>query len=69
MEHHNNPISAAFYACTSIFSAIMAITLSNVQAIATLVASGIAIVSGILAIRYYHFATKEKKINIENSKK
>lgn len=45
----------------SIFSAIMAITLKDVQAIVSISAGVVAIVSGCFAIRYYHIQTKKIK--------
>lgn len=51
------------------FASIIAfLTLDNIQFIFSLVSAIIAIVSGILAARYYFFAAKEKKINIEKLK-
>jgi len=57
MTHHSN--QADFGMILSITSA--AISISNIQPIVTLVASLVAIVSGLFAIRYYSRATKKIK--------
>jgi hypothetical protein len=57
MTPHSN--QADFGMVLSITSA--AISLTNVQPIVTFVASLVAIVSGVFAIRYYHKAAKKFK--------
>ena len=57
MTPHSN--QADFGMILSITSA--AISLTNVQPIVTFVASLVAIVSGVFAIRYYHKAAKKFK--------
>ena len=59
---HGNPVLAALSTSVSILSAtISVITLPQAQAWMTLFGSGIAIVSGFFAIRYYFYATKKLK--------
>lgn len=57
MTHHSN--QADIGTGISVLSAIVSI--STIQPIVTLVAGLIAIVSGIMAIRYYYNATKKVK--------
>ena len=57
MTPHSN--QADFGMVLSITSA--AISLTNVQPIVTFVASLVAIISGVFAIRYYHKAVKKFK--------
>lgn len=66
MEHnHPTPVSLL----VSIISAIFAwISIQNAQVLLGFAASIVAIGSGGMAIRYYYYATKEKKQNIQNSK-
>ncbi len=66
MEHnHPTPVSLL----VSIISAIFAwISIQNAQVLLGFAASIDAIGSGGMAIRYYYYATKEKKQNIQNSK-
>jgi phosphatidylserine synthase len=45
----------------SIFSATYCMVASDIQPIATLIGSIVAILSGIFAIRYYYYATKKIK--------
>ena len=60
--NHWNPITAAISATTSILSAAFAfITLHDAQVFLAVVASGVAIISGFFAIRYYYHATKKIK--------
>jgi len=57
-----NPLLAPFGAITSLVSAAFSVfTIDAVQPLVTLFGSGIAITSGIYAIRYYHYATKKVK--------
>ena len=59
-NHH--PILGLINYVVTISSAMFSIiTVQQVQPIVTLVSSLIAFVSGIFAIRYYHFATKKIK--------
>jgi thiamine monophosphate synthase len=71
MEHnHGNPLLAAISLIITFFSSIFAmISLANMQAMATMAASGIAIVSGVFAARYYYYAAKEKKEVLKNLSK
>lgn len=57
MTHHSN--QADIGTGISVLSAIVSI--STIQPIVTLIAGLIAIVSGIMAIRYYYNATKKVK--------
>ena len=57
MTHHSN--QADIGTGISVLSAIVSI--STLQPIVTLIAGLIAIVSGIMAIRYYYNATKKVK--------
>jgi membrane associated rhomboid family serine protease len=50
----------------SFLSAILAwISIKDAQVIVAFCASVVAIISGVMAIRYYYFATKEKKQNLK----
>lgn len=57
MTHHSN--QADTLTIISTFGAVVSI--SNIQPIVTLLASLVAIVSGLFAIRYYWKATKKFK--------
>ncbi len=59
MTQHSN--QADIGTGISVLSAIVSI--STIQPIVTLVAGLIAIVSGIMAIRYYYYTTKKVKKN------
>jgi hypothetical protein len=65
MEHHNTSgesLIAVMNMAISIVSAIFAwVTLKDLQLVISMFASGIAIVSGIFAIRYYITATGKVK--------
>ena len=65
MDHHNNdvhPIMPAFNLALSFLSTIFAfITLHDVQVVVTLIASGVACISGFFAARYYYYSTKKLK--------
>lgn len=64
-----HPLLAPFGAITSLVSAAFSVfTIDAVQPLVTLFGSGIAITSGIYAIRYYHYATKKIKSNDRNKK-
>mgnify|MGYP000843959858 FL=1 len=69
MDHQQHgeggPISLTF---TLIFGFISFITIKDAQVIVGFVASGIAIISGIMAIRYYWLAGNEKRRNLKNNK-
>jgi hypothetical protein len=58
MAHHQADVSAT----VSVLSAV--VTISSVQPIVSLCAGLVAIISGIFAIRYYYWKTK----NIKNGK-
>jgi hypothetical protein len=57
MQHHSS--QADIGTGISVLSAIVSI--STIQPVVTLIAGLIAIVSGIMAIRYYYNATKKVK--------
>lgn len=65
MEHHGNPFAAMCSMIVSFFMSIYAFILADVQGAAALIASLIAIVSGVFAARYYYYAAKEKKQNLK----
>ena len=69
MDHPNSgeggPISLTF---TLIFGFISFITIKDAQVVVGFIASGIAIISGIMAIRYYWLAGNEKRRNLKNNK-
>lgn len=57
---------AVFNTIISMASGFIAfISIKDVQAAGGLIATGIAAVSGCMAIRYYYFAIKEKKQNLK----
>lgn len=59
---HSDPYLAAVSTVISMVSAFFAlISIKDAQAIAGLVASAVAIVSGVFAIRYYYHSTKKLK--------
>lgn len=69
MEHHHDP-TWPIATIVSMLSAVMAwISLQNSQIILALIATGVSIVCGVLAARYYWFAAKEKKLTIKNMEK
>lgn len=51
------------YTLVSIFSTILAWTIKDIQVAMGLIASGVAIISGILAIKYYLNAIDKMKDN------
>lgn len=60
MDNNSGSISGPFSAGVSLFSAILAwITMKDVQAIFTIGASCIAMVSGFFAIKYYRKQLKK----------
>ena len=61
MHNHDYHIQGNFGTIISITSAILAWTAKDVQAVVSITASIIAIVSGLFAIRYYHRAHKNLK--------
>jgi uncharacterized membrane protein HdeD (DUF308 family) len=61
MDQHNNPFAALATIISLIFGAFTMITVKDVQAWISITAGIIAIVSGVFAIRYYHFSTKKLK--------
>lgn len=52
---------------TSILSTMLAWSIKDVQVYASLFATLVAIISGVLAIRYYWFAGNEKKRKLKNN--
>lgn len=52
---------------TSILSTMLAWSIKDVQVYASLFATSVAIISGVLAIRYYWFAGNEKKRKLKNN--
>ena len=57
--HHQD---AGIFSSLSVISSIIAwFALKDAQSILAIIASLIAIGSGIMAMRYYHYATKEKR--------
>jgi purine-cytosine permease-like protein len=66
MENHTNPILATLSAGFSVVCWIISfITMNDVQPFITFIAGCLAIISAVFAIRYYHYATKEKKENLK----
>lgn len=66
-NQHMNPLMSTVL---SIFSTVWAfISIANFQTFMAIVASCVAIVSGFFAIRYYWYATKEKKQTLKSLKK
>lgn len=62
MEHHSNPLAALLYTVVSFTATIFAwVTIKDVQIMAGICASLVAIVSGSFAIRYYYYSTKKVK--------
>jgi hypothetical protein len=63
MENHpdNNPYLGFSSTLISISSATFCMVASDLQPLATLIGSIVAILSGIFAIRYYYYATKKIK--------
>ncbi len=65
-HHHHSPEMAVVSMIISLSSGFIAfVSMGTIQTIVPLVASGIAIMSGVMAIRYYWYATKEKKQNMK----
>lgn len=61
-QQQGHPVVAGSCTILSVISSAFAlISIKEAQAIAGLIASGVAIVSGIMAIRYYHFQAKKIK--------
>lgn len=58
-NHQPNPT----YALVSIVSTILAWTIKDIQVVMGLLASAVAIVSGVLAIKYYWTAIEKMKDN------
>jgi uncharacterized membrane protein len=68
-QHHGNHLLAAINMAISFASGFFAlINMSTVQSIAGIVASCIAVISGVFAARYYYYAAKEKKQNLISKK-
>lgn len=67
MDNNLTPGSGTTATFLSIFSGIFCvITLKDVQAIVTITAGMVGIVSGLYAARYWRIATKEKKQNLKS---
>lgn len=67
--NHMHSLKALGSAIISSLSAIFAwISLKDAQVIVAIIASGIAAISGLFALRYYWYATKEKKERIKHLK-
>jgi hypothetical protein len=70
MENTGSPAWAAFNTVLSASSGFIAfISIGDVQAVGGLIATCVAITSGCFAIRYYYFATKEKRQAAREQKK
>ena len=72
MDNHINPDAGSgwIYSLISIFTALLTwITMKEVQAAATLAGAGIAIVSGILSIKFLILSIKEKRLAIKERQK
>jgi uncharacterized membrane-anchored protein len=66
MDNNGTPGSGLVASIVSVFSGIMAwISLKDTQVIITIIAGMVGIASGIFAIRYYIYATREKKQNLK----
>jgi hypothetical protein len=64
MDNHPNPQSATgfAYSVLSIMAAVFArVTLDDAKAWTSFFASLIALASGVMAVRYYYYATKKVK--------
>jgi hypothetical protein len=69
MEHTPHDFSYPISAALSLLSVVIAwISLRDAQIVIAIIASVVAIVSGLFAVRYYYYATKEKKKNLTNDK-
>ena len=67
MEGHHGHGNGQVNLMITIFSSILTwITIKEAQVVLGLFASGVAIISGIFAARYYYFAAKEKQKNLNN---
>ena len=65
MEHQHN----TGYTILSIFSGILSwVTLANAQYFISFLASIIALMSGIMALRYYYYAGNEKRNQLKQNK-
>lgn len=63
LDHHEAPV----FSGVSIASAVLAvITIKDAQVFLGIIASLVAIGSGVMAIRYYHFSTKVKKKQLKD---
>lgn len=66
MEDQGGLITAKILAFTSAFFAWFAfITIADFQIGFTLIATAVAVVSGVFAARYYYYAAQEKKQNLK----
>lgn len=66
-NQHTSPLMSTVL---SILSTVWAfISIANLQTVMAIVASCVAMVSGFFAIRYYWYATKEKKQSIKSLNK
>lgn len=69
MADNSSPTTAFIGSATSVCSIFFAwITIHNAQVILAFITSGVGILSGIFAARYYWIAAKEKKANLKNLK-
>jgi len=64
-QHNGNPFAAMCSMIVSFFMSFYAFILADAQSAAALIASIIAAISGLFAIRYYWYAAKEKKQNLK----
>lgn len=69
MENSQTPGTGLLAVINSLaFSVLTFLSIQSFQTIMAIVASSIAVVSGAFAIRFYYYATKEKKQAIKNLK-
>lgn len=65
-NNHTHPLLGVLYLIVSIFGTIYAwVSIIALKDLIGIVAGFISTGAGIMAIRYYYFATKEKKKNLK----
>lgn len=63
----NHPVTALLYTCFSVAAGIFASIAANVELFLRMGAAFAAICSAGMAVRYYYFATLEKKQSLKQS--
>jgi hypothetical protein len=56
-----HPVTGLLSTCVCIISGVIASIITNIELWVRIGAGGIAMISGLMAIRYYYYATKEKQ--------